>query len=85
MKEGEEKDLIKLFEVAYLIALKGRPFTNFSNLSKFLEKYENRVACQDFISATGDYFFSESVKSKLEHANVIGILNDGTADAATIE
>ena len=52
---------------------------------KFIENCENRVACQDFISATGDNFFSEFVKSKLEHANFIGILNDGTTDAATIE
>ena len=93
MKEGKEKGLIKLFEIAYLIALRGRLFTDFSNLGelerlhciKFLEKYENRVACQDFISATGDYPFSEFVKSKLERANFIGILNDRTGDAATIE
>ena len=45
---------------------------------KFLEKYENRVDCQDFISATGDYFFSE-------HTNLIDNLNDETTDAATIE
>ena len=87
------KGLIKLFETADLIELRGRPFTDFSNLVvlerlhgiKFLEKYENQVACQDFISATGDYFFSEFVKSKLERANFIGILNDRTTDAATIE
>ena len=67
MKESEEKGLIKLFDIAYLTALRGRLFTYFSNFVelgrlngiKFLEKYENRVVCQDFISATGDYFFSE--------------------------
>ena len=42
------------------------------------------MACQDFISAT-DYFFSEFVKSKLERANFISILNNRTTDAATIE
>ena len=36
------------------------------NIAKFLEKYKNRVACQDFISATGDYFSSEFVMSKIE-------------------
>ena len=46
--------------------------------------YKNQVACQYFISATGNYFFSEFVKSKLEHTNFIGILNYGTTDAATI-
>ena len=93
MKEGEEKSLIKLFEIAYLIAIRGRPFTNFSNLMKleklhsikFLEKYKNRVACQDFISATRDYFFSEFVRSKLECTDFIGIWNDRTTDAAPIE
>ena len=46
MKEGKEKGLIKLFEIAFLIALRGRLFTDFSNLMelqrlhsiKFLEK-----------------------------------------------
>ena len=32
MKEGKEKGLIKLFEIAYLIALRGRPFTSFFNV-----------------------------------------------------
>ena len=75
MKEGKEKGLIKLFEIAYLIALRGRLFTGFSNLVelvrlhsiKLLENYKNQVAYQDFISATGDYLFSEIVKSKLEN------------------
>ena len=92
MKEGEGKGLIKLLEISYLIALRGRPFTDFSNLVdlgrlhgvKVLEKYKNQVPCQDFISL-GDYFSSEFVKSKLEHANLIGILNDGATDAATTE
>ena len=51
---------------------------------KFLEKYENRVACENFISATGDYFFSEFVKSRLE-PGFIGFLNDGTLDTFTTE
>ena len=66
MKEGKEKGLTKLFKITYLIALRGRLCTNFSNLmeleklhgEKFLEKYKNQVACQDFISDTGDYFFT---------------------------
>ena len=92
MKKGKEKGLTKLFKIAYLIALRGRLCTNFSNLmeleglhgEKFLEKYKNQVACQDFISDTGDYFFTLLFKSKLEHANFIGIWNDRTNDAATI-
>ena len=34
IKEGEEKGLIKLFEISYLIALRERLFTDFSNLVK---------------------------------------------------
>ena len=74
MKEGEVKGLIKLFEIAYLkkAGRRRRLFTNFSNLMelerlhsiKFIEKYQNRVACQDFISATGDNFFLKFVKVK---------------------
>ena len=45
----------------------------------------NRVACQDFISATEDNFSSEVVKPKLERINFISILNDRTTDATTIE
>ena len=31
IKESEEKDLIKLFEIDYVIPLRGRQFTDFSN------------------------------------------------------
>lgn len=48
MQATENAGLIKQFEVAYLTALKGRPFSDFSSLLelekiyrvKFLEKYE---------------------------------------------
>ena len=76
-----------LFEIAYLIVLSSSTLVEQkrSHGLKFPEKYQNQVACQYCISATGDYFFSEFLKLKLEHTNFIGILNDGTTDAAAIE
>ena len=43
MKEGEEKGLIKLFEIAYVPSVRGRPFTDFSNLVEFERLYGMKV------------------------------------------
>ena len=64
MPATEKAGLIKLFEVAYLTALKGRPFSHFTSFLefekihgvKFLEKYEHRNSCREFIDYTSDYF-----------------------------
>ena len=92
-KKARKKAWSSYLKLLNLIALKGRPFTNFSKLVeverllnvKFLEKYENRVARQDFSSTTGDCFFSQFVKSKLECTNFITIINNRKTDATTFE
>ena len=93
-RDTEMKGLVKLFDVAYFIAKKGRPFTDFKDNIE-LEKlhgvsfhgtgYEHNNACRDFVKIIGDYLFEKYVKSKVERANFITILNDGTTDSAIQE
>ena len=52
---------------------------------KFLEKYEHRNSCREFIDYFSDYLFNKDVKNKLLRTNFIGVLNDGTTDTAIIE
>ena len=52
---------------------------------KFLEKYEHRNSCREFIDYTSDYLFNKDVKNKLLRTSFIGVLNDGTTDAAIVE
>ena len=90
MQATEKAGLIKLFEKAYLIALKETSFSDCSSLQKihevkFLEKYKNRNSCREFIDYTKDYFPNKDVKNELLRTNFIGILNDGPADKATVE
>ena len=89
MGEKERSGLKKLMDVAYFIALKGRPFTDFKDLIE-LEKlhdvkfdtsaYENESACRDFIKSTASYLFDIDVRKKLTRVNFIAILVDGTTD-----
>ena len=93
MQATEKAGLIKLFEVAYLTALKGRLFSYYSSLVKLkkihgvksLEKYKHKNSCKEFIDYTSDYLINEDVKNKLLRTKFIGVLNDGTADAAVLD
>ena len=88
MQATKKAGLIKLFEVASLIALKGSPFSEYSSLLeikkilqvKFLEKCEHRNSCREFIDYANDYLFDKDVKNKLLRTYFIGVLNDGTTD-----
>jgi hypothetical protein len=94
MSEKERAGLKKLFDVAYFIALKGRPFTDFKDIIE-LEKlhdvkfdtssYENESACRDFIRSMASYLFDLDVREKLMRVNFISILVDGTTDRAVKE
>ena len=84
----------KLLDIAYLIALKGRPFTDFKNHIK-LEKlhevkfdtnsYENETSCWKFIKTNACYLFDEDVRKKLTRVNFIAILIDSTTDRTVKE
>ena len=47
--------------------------------------YENESACRDFVSLCSKTIFHKTVKDKLEQANFISILCDGSTDSAVIE
>ena len=83
----------QLFEVAYLIAKKGKSFTDCHDLIelekphgvKFDVTYDNKNACADFIRHISQSLFDINVKSTLKRVNFITILCDGETDAAVIE
>ena len=87
--------LKKLFETAYPIAWKGRPYTDFKDLIEletlhgvaFLPNntYANETACHDFINFSSDAIFKTDLQDKLKRANFISILCDGSTDSAIIE
>ena len=94
MRQAESEGLQKLFDVAYYVATKGRPLSDFESLIELEKlhgvsfhgrKYENRNACRDFVLSISDYFFQVDVKEKVSRANFIAILTDGTTDATITE
>lgn len=89
----ERESLIKLFDVAYLIAMKGRPYTDYPDYIelekihgvKFDVNYNHRNACAEFIRYISQSLFDVKVKEKLKRVNFITVLCDGATDAAIIE
>ena len=63
----------KLQEIAYYIALKEQPVSNFKEQLKIEQMhdvkysgaYENDKACKNIISGIAEYFFEENIKNKL--------------------
>ena len=94
MGENEQEAIIKLYDIAYYIALKGHAFTDFHDMID-LEKlhnvqfqagsYENESACRDFIHTIAHYLFDDGVIEKLKKVNFIGILCDGSTDKSITE
>ena len=87
--------LEKLFHIAYVIAKKGRPYTDFQAHIE-LEKlhgvnfstsgaYENETACKNFINFSSECLFDKTVIEKLVHVNFISVLCDGSTDSAVVE
>ena len=82
--------LKKLFETAYLIAWKGRPYTDFKDLIELEALHgvaflPNNTACCNFINFSSDAIFKTDLQDKLKRANFISILCDGSTDSAIIE
>ena len=94
MGEIERKGVKKLMDIAFFIAVKGRPFTDFKDHIE-LEKlhgvkfetsaYENETACREFISSIACYLFDVDIREKICRLNFIAILIDGTTDRAIKE
>ena len=89
----ERESVKKLQEIAYYIALKGQPFSNFKEQVeqeqlhgvKYSGAYENDIACKDFIFSIAEYFFEEDTRNKLESVNFLAVLCDGSTDTSIIE
>ena len=96
LSEDRRESLEKLFLVAYQIALRGRPDTDFVHelevhklhkveFFKSGSSYENESACTEFIDFCSKSIFNQRVKEKLQKTNFISILCDGSPDSAVAE
>ena len=78
-RQTESEGLQKLFDVAYYVATKGRPLSDFESLIELEKlhgvsfhgtKYENRNACRDFVlSIYGINEESDEQRDLKEHDN----------------
>ena len=90
MSESERTGMKMLFEAAYLNAKKGRPYSDFEDWIewarlqgiKLTVPYQNRMQCTEFIKYISEALFDENIRKKLERANFIAILCDGSTDVA---
>ena len=93
MSPSKRESLEKYFDIAYFLAKKGQPYSDFSELIslqkmqgvKFSIAYNNSKACTKFISFIIKSIFEESIKSKFIRSNFIAVLCDGSTDSAVVE
>ena len=86
---NEHRALVKLFHIAYFIALKGHALTNFKDMVE-LEKqhrtefqfgsYKNETACCNFVDSIAEYLFNKDVGESLKQVNFTATLCDGSTD-----
>ena len=88
MTDAQKECFEKLFHVAYSVAKRGRPYTDFMDIIE-LEKlhnvkffpggsYKNESACHDFVNSCANLIFNEEVNEKLLKSNFICIFCDGS-------
>ena len=83
----------KLFDLAYLLAKKGRPYSDFSDFVelekahgvKYTVDYTNAKQCAEFVKFISRSLFDSEVKNKLTRCNFVTVLCDGSTDSAVIE
>ena len=90
-----ERDRVKkLQEIAYNIALKGQPFSNFKEQLeveqiihgvKYSGAYKNDKDCKKFIFGIAEDFFEENIKNKLVPMNFLAVLCDDSTDKSITE
>jgi hypothetical protein len=92
----EERSAMRnLFDIAYMIAYKGRPYSDFVDHVE-IEKlhgvqfmpggtYENDKGCLLFIHFAAKALYESQVKDKVKRAYFVTVLADGATDAACIE
>ena len=91
----ERSAMQNLFDIAYLLAYKGRPYSDFTDLVdieklhgvKFMpgNVYKNDMGCKLFVHFTAKALYKREVKEKVKRANFVTVLCDGATDAVCIE
>ena len=91
----ERSAMQNLFDIAYLLAYKGRPYSDFTDLVdieklhgvKFMpgNVYENDMGCKLFVHFAAKALYDSEVKERVKRANFVTVLCDGATDAACIE
>ena len=95
MTDAQKECFEKLFHVAYSVAKRGRPYTDFMDIIE-LEKlhnvkffpggsYETESTCCDFANSCTNLIFNEQVKEKFLKSNFISILCNSSMDSSVIE
>ena len=94
MTKKEREALVKLYDIAHGIVVKGGAFTDFEDLIE-LEKLhgvkfqsglcENESGCKDSIKSIAEYFFKQDIYGQLVRVNFIVILCNETTDANIAE
>ena len=94
MRSEEQKIVSKLHDVAYYVAKRNLPFTEFEhllNLEKLhgveykLKSYQNTTGCRSFIQNIAVYLFRIDISEKVERVNFITVLCDGSTDTSITE
>ena len=95
LRPEERNAMQNLFDIAYMIAYKGRPYSDFVDHIeieklhgvKFMSggTYENDKGCLLFIHFAAKALYERQVKDKLKRASFVTVLADGATDAACIE
>ena len=89
MSEKEQSSLLKKIEVAHFVAYEEMAFTKYEKLIKLEERhgvplgeaYGGDNACKNFVRAINGAMEDE-LKTKLDEAKFVGIMADGSTDAA---
>ena len=95
LTENQQESLEKLFHIAYHVALRGGPYTDFIHELKIQKlhkvefiktnSYEHESASRDFINFCSTSIFEETVGKKLVNSNFISTLCDGSTDSSVVE
>ena len=86
MGERVKQSVEKQHEIAFYVALKGHPLTDFQDQIKpeklhgvkYTGAYENESAGRDFTFCISEYFYEENLKKKLSMVNFLVVLCDGS-------
>ena len=84
--EHQKKRLHFLFNTAYAIAKKGKPFPDFEYICELDlgENYLNDHACQKFVLSAAS-IIHDDIKRVVAKNHFVSVLSDGSTDSAVVE